>query len=304
MNTVNAGNASLQMSDVMMAARKASQLSILMGVMLVALGIFSVMAPMISGIAVTMLIGAYLIVAGGIETYYAFKAPSFGKGALQFLFGGVGILAGIVTFAMPVASLQTLTMILAGLFVVGGIVEISLALRMKKEEGEGWGWMMFNGGTSILLAILIFAQWPLSGLWAIGVLVGARLMIHGFTLISLGNTGKEMLTYSKDVRVDVLEEHLRATTKALQETQVALAEQTLVLLALGAELGKKVSTEDVDPRIREFNEMLGEVRTQMHEVEAETMERWSEAQRQANVVFEGLQESAAELTERLKSELG
>jgi len=304
MNATNAQNASPQVSDVMLAAREASQNHILLGVMLVALGIFSVMAPLISGIAVTVLVGMYLVAAGCIEIYFAFKAPSFGKGALKFLFGGVGLVAGVVTFAMPIASLQTLTMILAALFVVGGIVEIVLAFNLKKEEAVGWDWLLFSGIASLLLAVLIFAQWPMSGLWAVGVIVGARILFHGLTLIALGSAGSKAVRYAEDIRVDILEQHIRSMTRALQETQVMMAGQTLALLVLDAELRQKVSTDDVDPAIQEMNQKLGEARVQMQQAAEQTQEAWGAAQKEANTAFEALQSSAAALTERLKKDLG
>ena len=302
MNATNAQNASPQVSDVMLAAREASQTHTLLGVMLVALGIFSVMAPLISGIAVTVLVGMYLVAAGCIEIYFAFKASSFGKGALQFLFGGVGLVAGVVCLAMPVASLQTLTMILAVLFVIGGIVEILLALSMK--PAAGWDWLLFSGIVSILVAVLIFAEWPMSGLWAVGVLVGARILFHGLTLIALGSAGSKAVRYAEDVRVDILEQHVRSMTRALQETQVTMAGQTIALLVLDAELRQKVSTADVDPAIQEINQKLGEARVQMQQAAEQTQEAWGAAQKEANTAFEALQHSAAALTERLKKDLG
>ncbi len=304
MNATNAQSAPLQVSDVMQTARQASQTNVLLGVMLVALGILSVMAPLFTGVTVTILVGMYLVAAGCIEMYFAFKAPSFGKGALKFLFGGVGVVAGFVTFALPIESLQTLTLILAGLFIVGGIVEIVLALNLKKEDAVGWAWLLFSGIASILLAVLIFAQWPMSGLWAVGVIVGTRILFHGLTLISLGSAGGKAVRYAEDIRVDVLEQHIRKITRALQETQVIVAGQTLALLVLDAELRQKVSTGDVDPAIQEINQKLGEARVQMQQAADQTQEAWDAAQKEANTVFESLQKSASALTERLKKDLG
>jgi len=297
-------NGDIQTSDALLVGRETAQSSILFGVMLVLLGMFAVMAPGFSGITVTLMIGAFLLFAGGIETYYAFQAPSFKKGALKFLFGGIGILAGIAAFAMPVESLQTLTLILAILFTTGGLAEIVFALQWKKEEGEGWGWLVLSGVLSVGLAVFFFSQWPMSGIWALGVVVGIRLMFHGFLLIRLGSAGKELMRYYKDVRVDVLEDSLRAVGQSLQETQALVLGQSVVLLALDAQLRQKVSAADVDPAIQDVNEQLKAARIRMKEAAAATDEAWGAAQNEAQAAFAALQKNVATLTDRVTGELG
>jgi uncharacterized membrane protein HdeD (DUF308 family) len=49
---------------------------------------------------------------------------------------------------------------------------------------------VFNGIVTIILAGLIWYQWPLSGQWAIGVLVGVRLIFAGWSMIALGSVGE------------------------------------------------------------------------------------------------------------------
>ena len=55
---------------------------------------------------------------------------------------------------------------------------------------QGWGWTAFDGVVGILLAILIWRQWPVSGVWAIGILVGIRLIFGGWGLFALGSAAK------------------------------------------------------------------------------------------------------------------
>ena len=66
----------------------------------------------------------------------------------------------------------------------------------KRREGafsvrpeQGWGWLLVGGVISLLLGIMIWRQFPLSGAWAVGVLVGIRLIFAGWTMIMLGATG-------------------------------------------------------------------------------------------------------------------
>ena len=49
----------------------------------------------------------------------------------------------------------------------------------------GWGWQALNGALSSIMGILIMAQWPVSGLWAIGLFVGIDLIYYGSAWIAL-----------------------------------------------------------------------------------------------------------------------
>jgi uncharacterized membrane protein HdeD (DUF308 family) len=142
------------------------------------------MAPMMAGMAVSVTVGILILVAGIARTMYAFKADSFGQGILKFLFGGLMILVGLTMLTRPLTGLASLTLVLIVFFLMDGIFEIVAAFKVKPEKG--WGWLLFGGIVSAALAIMIWRQWPVSGAWAIGILLGIRMMFAGFSMIALG----------------------------------------------------------------------------------------------------------------------
>jgi len=140
---------------------------------------------------------AVLITAAGLSmTVYAFKACSFGKGVLQFVFGGTTIFCGVAMFSAPILSMLTLTGVRLVYFLVDGIFVIVTGIRRKDEAG--WGWMIVSGIASIALAAILWSQWPISGAYAIGMLVGIRLIFTGWLVAMLGMAG--------DAAVDLVEE--------------------------------------------------------------------------------------------------
>jgi len=221
---------------------------------------------------------------------------------LRFLFGGLGIVAGVAVLMTPERSLGVLTILLAAYFVASGIVDVVFALKAKPEEG--WGWMLFSGIMALALGVLIMIGWPATGLWAVGLYVGVRILTHGWVLMALGRTGQEALTHLQDTRVETLERHVRDGALALLETQAALAGHSAMIVALDAELRKKVSTSEVDPAVQKLNADLKVARERMAEVDAATTEAWAKVQDEANDAFQKLRQSSAQLTERLKKELG
>jgi uncharacterized membrane protein HdeD (DUF308 family) len=68
------------------------------------------------------------------------------------------------------------------------MVEFIKALTLPK--GPGKGWLMFGGVASIVLAVMIFMQFPLSGTLAIGIFLGIKLIFVGMTMLTLGTTLK------------------------------------------------------------------------------------------------------------------
>ena len=178
------------MNEVAQATREIVRPGTVYGIATLILGGLCVLAPFISGIGVTLLVGLFLLAAGIARLFFAFKAGSFGKGLLTFLLGGLSIVCGLVFFARPLLGLASLTVVLVAFFIVDGIVEIVAAFKIKPLKG--WGRMLLGGIISILLAILIAYEWPVSGAYAIGILVGIRLLVAGWSMIGVVVTAEDL----------------------------------------------------------------------------------------------------------------
>jgi uncharacterized membrane protein HdeD (DUF308 family) len=160
------------------------------GVVTLVMGMLAIAAPFVAGVAAAMMVGFLLVLAGGAQTIYAFQAGSFGRGLMVFLFGGITIVAGAATLLSPVAGLATLTMILIAYFIVDGAFALIAGFQLK--PAQGWGWMVVSGLVTVLLALLIWQQWPFSGAWAVGTLVGVRLIFSGMSMMAIGAAGKDI----------------------------------------------------------------------------------------------------------------
>lgn len=289
-------------SDVALAARQGARSTFVWGMVLVALGIFAVVAPLFTGVATAVLVGMLLMAGGIVEVIFAFQAESFGRGVLRFLFGGLAVVAGGIMIVQPGRGLGALTIVLVAYFLASGALDIVLAFKLK--PAEGWGWTLFSGIVTIALGVFLISQWPVSGIWAVGVYVGARLIMHGWMLMALARASSDALTYIRAARIDQLETHVRAGLAGLQEAQLALVANTAMILALDNELRKKVSTAEVDPAIKELNSKLGEARVEADRAAQATSEAWDQAQTEANKRFKELQKSAGDVIGRLQKDLG
>lgn len=155
------------------------------GILLIVAGVLSLLAPLVAGLSIAMLVGVLLVLGGISQLWLAFGAESVGRSILILLLGLLSLAAGIYSLVQPAAALAALTLMLAAYFIAAGIVEIIAAVGAR--PAQGWGWLLFGGIVSLLLGLLIWRQFPLSGVWAVGVLVGVRLLASGWTLVAIAS---------------------------------------------------------------------------------------------------------------------
>ena len=154
------------------------------GVIAIILGILAMLAPGLTGLSVAFLLGVIVLVGGIVRIIWAFQAGSFGRGLLMFAIGGLTLLCGIALVANPLFASGVLTILLAVYFILDGISEIAASMRLRPAVGSGW--MLFGGIVSLVLGVMIWAQFPLSGAWAMGILLGIKLFFVGLIMVTGG----------------------------------------------------------------------------------------------------------------------
>lgn len=157
-----------------------------LGIALIALGVAAVLAPAVAGSAVVMVIGLILLIAGIVPIVRGLKAGASTEKAMSLTLGIVAALAGIAVIGHPLLGLAFLTLLLVGYFLVEGVWKIVVSFRYK--PATGWKWLLASGVLSLILGLLIWSQWPVSGMWAVGVLVGVNLLGTGLALVTLSST--------------------------------------------------------------------------------------------------------------------
>ncbi len=155
------------------------------GILSIIAGMAAIGSPFVAGAYVTIFIGIALIFGGIMELVVAFSAKGWQAGVWAFLGGILAILAGGLVIAKPVVGAAMMGIILIAFFLVDGLTRSILAFQLKPMKG--WGWQLFSGIISVLLGIMLWQGWPLSGIWAIGVLVGIRLLFSGFGILFMGS---------------------------------------------------------------------------------------------------------------------
>lgn len=168
-------------SMLLRRVKKHSRLTIAMAIVILLMGVFAMASPFLVGVSLAIALGFMLIIGGAGQLLFALKAQA---GLFSIILAALTILAGAFMVSKPGSILATMTLILAIYFLVSGVFEVLIALQIKPTRG--WGWALFNGAASVFLGTIIWSQFPVSGTWTIGLLIGIKLFLSGWTLLMFG----------------------------------------------------------------------------------------------------------------------
>jgi uncharacterized membrane protein HdeD (DUF308 family) len=170
--------------------RKASTLSILWGILLIVFGMMAIASPFIAAIALNVVIAWLIVLAGVVHIMLAFRAHGAGSTIWKLLVGLAYLFFGVYLILHPVLGVASLTLVLASLFLIEGILDIILFFKMRSAEGSSW--VLVDGIITLLLGLLIYVHWPSSSVWAIGTLVGVSLIISGISRVMLSLAARKV----------------------------------------------------------------------------------------------------------------
>jgi uncharacterized membrane protein HdeD (DUF308 family) len=163
--------------------RHASTWSIAWGVLLIIFGMLAIGSPFLAAVAVSVVVGWLIILAGAVHVVLAFHAHGAGSLIWKLLVGIAYLLFGAYLLVHPLLGVASLTLVLASLFLIEGILDIVLFFKMRSTQGSTW--VLIDGIITLLLGLLIYLQWPSSSIWAVGTLVGVSMIISGITRVML-----------------------------------------------------------------------------------------------------------------------
>ena len=160
------------------------------GVITIILGLLAMLAPGFAGRSIVIVLGGLVVLSGILRVIWAFQPGSIGRALWRFVSGALTLLCGLALIANPLFGSGVLTILLAAYFIFDGIFEVAVGFGRR---GDGGGWLLFGGIVSILLGVMIGAQYPLSGAWAMGTLLGIKLFFVGLTMITGGSAVRSLV---------------------------------------------------------------------------------------------------------------
>jgi len=112
-----------------------------------------------------------------ISSFYAIGWHGFFLYLLNAIIRGV---TGYLLILHPDAGAQGVTMLLAALFIVGGVFR---GIGASVIRFPRWGWTVFSGLVSFALGVYLLATWPAASPYFIGVVIGVDLIFDGSAVV-------------------------------------------------------------------------------------------------------------------------
>jgi uncharacterized membrane protein HdeD (DUF308 family) len=144
-------------------------------------GILALGAPFIAALVAALWVAWGLVFGGVAELVSAFSS---GENRLwKVLLGLLYLAVGVYMLVRPGEGLVALALTLAWLFLIQGVISIFGALQLRPLAG--WGWWLFDGIITLILAFLIFSGWPGDSVQILAILVGVSLIVSGANRLAL-----------------------------------------------------------------------------------------------------------------------
>lgn len=155
-----------------------------MGILLLILGIVGVgMAGMLT--VASIFYFGFLAAAGGVLLLIdAFKAEGWKSKFWEILIALLYLAAALVMINNPAASAVWFTFFIAIFLFLSGNFRIFIGIQIRNEV-KGWLWTVLGGFASVVLAAMILAKWPYSGLWVIGMFLAIEMIMQGTSMITI-----------------------------------------------------------------------------------------------------------------------
>jgi len=160
------------------------------GIISIILGVIGLGRAVAFTVAGVFFFGALILSGGIIQFIQAFKCKGWKGFIWHLLIALLYIFAGISVMTRPLAASALFTLMLAGAIIAVGIIRIIMALKLRGTKG--WGWLLFGGIVALVLGLMIAAQWPVSGLWVIGLFIAIELIMNGWSYVFIALAAKEV----------------------------------------------------------------------------------------------------------------
>jgi uncharacterized membrane protein HdeD (DUF308 family) len=172
------------LSEVFLAGleqvRKSWGWFLLFGILLITLGAVCIVKAQTATTFSILALGWVLLISAVlwlVNSFYAFSWHGFFLYLLNAIIRGV---TGYLLIRHPNAGAEGVTMLLAALFIVGGLFRVIGAGVIQFPR---WGWMVFAGLISVALGVYLMVIWQTASTFFIGMIIGIDLIFDGASLV-------------------------------------------------------------------------------------------------------------------------
>lgn len=166
-----------------------------MGISLIILGAIGLYMTGAMTMVSILYLGIIVVIGGMLMLIDALKAAGWKAIIWEVLIAITYLAAGIIMIINPAESAIWFTMFIGAFLAISGVFRVIMGFIIRNDV-KGWSWTVIGGVASIVLAAIIFAEWPISGLWVIGMFVAIEMITQGVSMITIAWAAKSQKLFA------------------------------------------------------------------------------------------------------------
>ena len=197
--------------------KKVFRSSMITSIFLLILGLLLIIASEATIISISYIIGSILVLLGviGIINYIR-KYNTEDKNELDFIYGLVTVVLGLLIISNPKAIASVIPFILGILIIITSATKLNYAFQLKTDENDLWkSTLLLSVLTTILGIILLFN--PFAGAVVITKLVGGIILAYAILDIISSITIRRNVRHFQKAIEDVVEENVTVEAEVISE---------------------------------------------------------------------------------------
>ncbi len=153
-----------------------------LGIGLICLGFVCIIGDVTATLKTMVAFGWLLELGGLVAIVQAFRTRTWNGIFLYLLTAVLRCLVGYLLIGYPRDGEFSLILLIASLFIVGGMFRVIGAAVLRFPS---WGWVGLSGAISVALGVIVLVELPVSSLLFIGLAIGVDFTIDGSALVAL-----------------------------------------------------------------------------------------------------------------------
>ncbi len=160
-----------------------------LGISFILLGTIGLGMTFALTMASMLFFGFLMLFGGAFQLIQSFQCKGWKSIILHILVAIAYLIGGVVIISEPMVASSLITMLIAAVLIMVGVMRIIMAFQLKTVKG--WWLPLISGLLSLVFGGMIMTAWPLSGMWLIGLLIAIDLIFHGWGYVALALAVKD-----------------------------------------------------------------------------------------------------------------
>lgn len=156
------------------------------GIALTLAGILAVSFPDASTFATGAVFGAVLAIAGVVKMVLSMQIRQWSGFIWQELTGAAELVGGVLIYFNPLKGALAVTLLIALVLFVQGLLQIALAFRVRGQSG--WGWFAASSLAALAGAAALAFKIPFTIEYEPGMIAGITLVVAGVSYVAIATT--------------------------------------------------------------------------------------------------------------------